>query len=243
MKSGFNALISVADKSNLDKIAKYLEKINCNIISTGGTYDYLKDLNITNLKRVSDITNSPEILDGRVKTLHPIIYGGILAKRDNKKHISEIEDMSGILIDIVICNLYPFEKTLKNPDSTHQEIIEMIDIGGPALLRSSAKNYLSVTAVCDINDYKNFVNEMNSNKGNTSIQFREKMAKKIETEYEIDKLDGIKISIDENTWSLIRKSNTEDIIRISTESNDRQLLEKIQSEMIKKVECCYEEIK
>ena len=170
MKSGFNALISVADKSNLDKIAKYLEKINCTIISTGGTYDYLKDLNITNLKRVSEITNSAEILDGRVKTLHPIIYGGILAKRDSKKHMSEIESISGLLIDIVICNLYPFEKTLKNPNSTHQEIIEMIDIGGPTMIRASAKNYDSVLTIVDPKDYDLLLNnEIKDHNSHSSI--------------------------------------------------------------------------
>jgi phosphoribosylaminoimidazolecarboxamide formyltransferase/IMP cyclohydrolase len=170
MKSGFNALISVADKSNLDKIAKYLEKINCTIISTGGTYDYLKDLNISNLKRVSEITNSAEILDGRVKTLHPIIYGGILAKRDNKKHMSEIESISGLLIDIVICNLYPFEKTLKNPNSTHQEIIEMIDIGGPTMIRASAKNYDSVLTIVDPKDYDLLLNnEITDHDSHSSI--------------------------------------------------------------------------
>ena len=109
MKDKLNALISVYDKSNLDKIAAYLNTLNCNIISTGGTYKYLSKLNLNNLQKVSDITQSPEILDGRVKTLHPVIHGGILAKRDNQKHMSEIKNMPGILIDIVICNLYPFE--------------------------------------------------------------------------------------------------------------------------------------
>ena len=97
MKDKLNALISVYDKSNLDKIAAYLNTLNCNIISTGGTYKYLSKLNLNNLQKVSDITQSPEILDGRVKTLHPVIHGGILAKRDNQKHMSEIKNMPGIL--------------------------------------------------------------------------------------------------------------------------------------------------
>ena len=103
MKHKLNALISVYDKSNLDKIAAYLNTLNCNIISTGGTYKYLSKLNLNNLQKVSDITQSPEILDGRVKTLHPLIHGGILAKRDNQKHMSEIINMPCVFLISDIC--------------------------------------------------------------------------------------------------------------------------------------------
>ena len=149
-----NVLISVSDKSNLDKIAKFLDNLNCNIISTGGTYNYLKDIKIQNLSKVSEITKSPEILDGRVKTLHPLIHGGILAKRNNKKHLDEINNMSGLFIDMVIVNLYPFEETLSNTQNTHEQIIEMIDIGGPTLIRAAAKNYESVAVLVNPNKYE-----------------------------------------------------------------------------------------
>ena len=161
MKQKLNVLISVSDKTNLDKIAHYLSDENCNLISTGGTFQYLEKLNLKNLKKVSEITKNPEILDGRVKTLHPIIHGGILAKRNNQKHMDEINDLSGIFIDIVICNLYPFEDTLKNIKSTEEEIIEMIDIGGPAMIRAASKNFASVITLVDPADYKLLMNNKN----------------------------------------------------------------------------------
>ena len=166
-----NVLISVSDKSNLDKIAKCLDNLNCNIISTGGTYNYLKDIKIQNLSKVSEITKSPEILDGRVKTLHPLIHGGILAKRNNKKHLDEINNMSGLFIDMVIVNLYPFEETLSNTQNTHEQIIEMIDIGGPTLIRAAAKNYESVAVLVNPNKYE-LITKITSltEKQNLSIQ-------------------------------------------------------------------------
>ena len=105
MKQKLNVLISVSDKTNLDKIAHYLSDENCNLISTGGTFQYLEKLNLKNLKKVSEITKNPEILDGRVKTLHPIIHGGILAKRNNQKHLNEINDLSGIFIDLSLIHI------------------------------------------------------------------------------------------------------------------------------------------
>ena len=166
-----NVLISVSDKSNLDKIAKFLDNLNCNIISTGGTYNYLKDIEIKNLSKVSEITKSPEILDGRVKTLHPLIHGGILAKRDNKKHLDEINNISGLFIDMVIVNLYPFEETLSNAKNTHEQIIEMIDIGGPTLIRAAAKNYESVAVLVNPNKYELITKITSlSEKQNISIQ-------------------------------------------------------------------------
>ena len=166
-----NVLISVSDKSNLDKIAKFLDNLNCNIISTGGTYNYLKNIKVKNLSKVSEITNSPEILDGRVKTLHPLIHGGILAKRNNKKHLDELNNISGLFIDMVIVNLYPFEETLLNSENTHEQIIEMIDIGGPTLIRSAAKNYESVAVLVNPNKYE-LITKITSltKKKNISIQ-------------------------------------------------------------------------
>jgi phosphoribosylaminoimidazolecarboxamide formyltransferase/IMP cyclohydrolase len=166
-----NVLISVSDKSNLDKIAKFLDNLNCNIISTGGTYNYLKNIKVKNLSKVSEITNSPEILDGRVKTLHPLIHGGILAKRNNKKHLDEINNISGLFIDMVIVNLYPFEETLLNSENTHEQIIEMIDIGGPTLIRAAAKNYESVAVLVNPNKYELITKiTASTKKKNISIQ-------------------------------------------------------------------------
>ena len=166
-----NVLISVSDKSNLDKIARFLDNLNCNIISTGGTYNHLKNIKVKNLSKVSEITNSPEILDGRVKTLHPVIHGGILAKRNNKKHLDEINNISGLFIDMVIVNLYPFEETLLNSENTHEEIIEMIDIGGPTLIRAAAKNYESVAVLVNPNKYELITKiTASTKKTNISIQ-------------------------------------------------------------------------
>ena len=166
-----NVLISVSDKSNLDKIARFLDNLNCNIISTGGTYNYLKNIKVKNLSKVSEITNSPEILDGRVKTLHPLIHGGILAKRNNKKHLDEINNISGLFIDMVIVNLYPFEETLLNSENTHEQIIEMIDIGGPTLIRAAAKNYESVAVLVNPNKYELITKiTASTKKKNISIQ-------------------------------------------------------------------------
>ena len=166
-----NVLISVSNKSNLEKIAKFLDNLNCNIISTGGTYNHLKNIKVKNLSKVSEITNSPEILDGRVKTLHPVIHGGILAKRNNKKHLDEINNISGLFIDMVIVNLYPFEETLLNSENTHEQIIEMIDIGGPTLIRSAAKNYESVAVLVNPNKYELITKiTASTKKKNISIQ-------------------------------------------------------------------------
>ena len=166
-----NVLISVSNKSNLEKIAKFLDNLNCNIISTGGTYNYLKNIKVKNLSKVSEITNSPEILDGRVKTLHPLIHGGILAKRNNKKHLDEINNISGLFIDMVIVNLYPFEETLLNSENTHEQIIEMIDIGGPTLIRAAAKNYESVAVLVNPNKYELITKiTASTKKKNISIQ-------------------------------------------------------------------------
>ena len=166
-----NVLISVSNKSNLEKIAKFLDNLNCNIISTGGTYNHLKNIKVKNLSKVSEITNSPEILGGRVKTLHPLIHGGILAKRNNKKHLDEINNISGLFIDMVIVNLYPFEETLLNSENTHEQIIEMIDIGGPTLIRAAAKNYESVAVLVNPNKYELITKvTASTKKKNISIQ-------------------------------------------------------------------------
>ena len=149
------ALISVFDKTNILELSKFLINQNIEIYSSGGTYKFLKDNNIK-VREISKYTNSPEILDGRVKTLHPKIHGGILAKRNVPKHLKELKKNKITLIDLVIVNLYPFKKTVSNK-SSFKECIENIDIGGPTLIRAAAKNFEFVTTITDPNDYKKII--------------------------------------------------------------------------------------
>ncbi len=167
------ALISVYNKSGLEYLCKNLYKNNFKFISTGSTCKKIKSLGY-NCLEVSKITNFKEILDGRVKTLNPKIYGSILFKRDNSKHIEEFKQLKTPIIDIVVINLYPFEKFVQQ--NNNDEIIEMIDIGGPSLLRASSKNFKYVTTISKINDYKKLIKNLNINNGKTDIYFRKKMA-------------------------------------------------------------------
>ena len=137
------ALISVSDKHNLVPFTRQLIKLGYEIISTGGTLKVLKENNIT-VASVESVTQFPEMLDGRLKTLHPKIHGGILAKRNNKDHQKSCEEHGIDFIDLVIVNLYPFEDTISKPKTSIEEAIENIDIGGPTMIRAAAKNYLSV---------------------------------------------------------------------------------------------------
>ena len=139
MKKIKTALISVSDKNNLKPILEILKKYNIKLISSGGTYKEIKKLKF-NCLEVSDFTNSPEILEGRVKTLHPKIHAGILNKRNNKTHLNDLKKNNFENIDLVIVNFYPFEKTLEQTNN-HHKIIENIDIGGPTMVRAAAKNY------------------------------------------------------------------------------------------------------
>lgn len=152
------ALISVYDKSGILDFAKFLAENEVELISTGGTYKYLKDNNI-NVTEVSEITGFEEILDGRVKTLHPSIHGGILAIRNNPKHMNVIQEKGIKPIDMVVVNLYPFFNKV-DEDITFEEKIEFIDIGGPTMLRSSAKNFKDVVVVTDVNDYRMIMSQM-----------------------------------------------------------------------------------
>ena len=169
-----NAIISLSDKSEIKLILKILKKYNINIISSGGTSKEIKKLGYK-CSEVSEYTRSDEILDGRVKTLHPKLYAGILSKRDNKKHKNELNKNNYEEIDLVIVNFYPFEETL-NVTKNHGEIIENIDIGGPALVRASAKNYNDITVLTSPNHYKEFVIDLEKNKGSTSLEFRKKLS-------------------------------------------------------------------
>ena len=164
------ALISVFDKTNISNIAKFLISQNIEIYSSGGTYKHLKENNIKVIE-ISKYTNSPEILDGRVKTLHPKVHGGILANRNLPKHLKELKKNKINLIDLVIVNLYPFKKTVASK-SSFKECIENIDIGGTTLIRASAKNFEFVATITNPNDYKKFIDEMKKNKNHISTKTR-----------------------------------------------------------------------
>ena len=174
MKNINNALISVSDKKNLKPLLKILKKYKIKIISSGGTYKEIKKLKF-NCVEVSDFTNSPEILEGRVKTLHPKIHAGILNKRDSKNHLKDLKKNNYENIDLVIVNFYPFEKTLNNTNN-RKKIIENIDVGGPTMVRAAAKNYNDVTVITSPNQYLELIDELSKHKGSTSLKFREKQS-------------------------------------------------------------------
>ncbi len=171
------ALISVYDKTGIVEFAKELVLLGWNIVSTGGSYKTLKEASIPVLE-VEDVTNFPEILDGRVKTLNPYIHGGLLYIRGNAEHESKIKEMNIIPIDMVVNNLYPFEETIKKENVTEVDIIENIDIGGPSMIRAAAKNYKSVTVIVDPIDYSPIIEELKI-LDNTSIETRRKLARKV----------------------------------------------------------------
>ena len=174
------ALISVSDKNKLKLILGILNKFKIKIISSGGTYKEIKRLGYQ-CKEVSKFTNSSELLEGRVKTLHPKIHAGILNKRNNKSHKKQMVLNKYECIDLVIVNFYPFEETLKKTKNK-KKIIENIDIGGPTLVRSAAKNYSDVTVVTNIDQYRELIDELQKNKGSTSIEFRQKLSEEAFTE-------------------------------------------------------------
>ena len=158
------ALISVSDKTGVLDLAKALHKFDVEILSTGGTAKLLRDNNIP-VKEVSEYTGFPEILDGRVKTLHPKIHGGLLALRDNPAHMQKLIEHGIGLIDMAVVNLYPFEQTIRKPGAGLEEAIENIDIGGPSMLRSAAKNHRSVAVVCNPARYGEVISELKKNNG------------------------------------------------------------------------------
>ncbi len=169
------ALISVSEKDKLNDILKVLNKYKINIISSGGTFKRIRSLGYKCLE-VSDYTKFPEILEGRVKTLHPRIHSGILFKRDKNSHKKLVKKMNIKGIDLVITNFYPFKK-IASKKNNHNKIIENIDIGGPTLARSAAKNYKDVTVITKIEQYKELIKELIFFKGGTSFKFRQKMSR------------------------------------------------------------------
>ena len=168
------ALISVSNKENLKPLLTILKKYNIEILSSGGTYKKIKNFKYKTIE-ISNFTDSPEILDGRVKTLHPKIHGGILNKRDNKKHLKDVKNNKIKNIDLVIVNFYPFEEVIKKK-LNHQNILENIDIGGPTMVRAAAKNYNDVTVITSLNQYDELINELKKNHGCTTLEFRKKMS-------------------------------------------------------------------
>jgi phosphoribosylaminoimidazolecarboxamide formyltransferase/IMP cyclohydrolase len=171
------ALISVSDKTGIVDFAKELAALGIEIISTGGTKKILAEANVP-VMGVSEVTGFPEILEGRVKTLHPFIHGGLLAKRDDAEHLKQMEEQNIAPIDIVCVNLYPFQQTIAKPDVTVEDAIENIDIGGPTMLRSAAKNHDYVTVIVDSMDYEQVITELKAD-GKTTQETRRKLAAKV----------------------------------------------------------------
>jgi phosphoribosylaminoimidazolecarboxamide formyltransferase/IMP cyclohydrolase len=171
------ALISVSDKTNIVEFSKSLVELGYEIISTGGTKKKLEEAGINPIG-ISDITKFPEMMDGRVKTLHPNIHGGLLALRNNDKHVLQAKENGIEFIDMVVVNLYPFKETVAKPDVTFMDAIENIDIGGPSMLRSAAKNFEDVTVICDVNDYDNVINELKEH-GNTTAETKKRLSAKV----------------------------------------------------------------
>ena len=175
------ALISVTDKTGIVEFAHALvENFGVEVISTGGTAKVLEEASIP-VTPIEEFTGFPEMMDGRVKTLHPKVHGGLLARRDSKKHMAEAEEHGIKMIDLVCVNLYEFEKTVAQPDVTFEDAIEHIDIGGPSMLRSAAKNNDSVTVVCDPADYDAILEEMHVHGGATTKNTRRRLAAKVYT--------------------------------------------------------------
>ena len=174
MKKIKSALISLSDKSNLKPLLQILKKNNVKIISSGGTFKKIKQLGF-NCLEVSKFTGSNEILNGRVKTLHPKIHAGILNKRDQKSHQKDLKKNNYENIDLVIVNFYPFEQTSEHTKN-HKKIIEKIDIGGPTMVRAAAKNYIDVTVITSPNQYIKLIDQLKKNKGSTSLEFRKEMS-------------------------------------------------------------------
>ena len=171
------ALVSVSDKTGLVEFVKGLVDCGYEIISTGGTKRALEAAGIHPIG-ISDVTGFPEIMDGRVKTLHPKVHGALLCVRSNPDHVHQLQELGIEYIDLVCVNLYPFKETVLKPGVTHEEIIENIDIGGPSMLRSASKNYQSIPVLCDPKDYDKVLEEIRENH-ETTLETRERLAAKV----------------------------------------------------------------
>jgi len=171
------AFISVSNKAGVDHIAKGLKRFKFDIVSTGGTAEFLRKKGVKVIE-VQELTGYPKMLDGRVKSLHPAVFSGILADRSKKSHMKDLKNFKIRPIDVVVCNLYPFEEVTSRPKFTHEEAIENIDIGGPCMVRAAAKNYKDVTILVDPADYETVLKEMKKKGGKLSPQTREMLASK-----------------------------------------------------------------
>ncbi len=171
------ALISLTDKSGIEDFARTLQELGVEILSTGGTAKKLRESGIK-VMDVSDFTGFPEMLDGRVKTLHPKVHGGILAQKDNPEHLRQMAEHGLKPIDLIAVNLYAFDKTVADPACALANAIENIDIGGPTMLRAAAKNYRDVTVLVDPADYPQVISEMRAT-GNTTLKTRFRLARKV----------------------------------------------------------------
>ncbi|MBU1206605.1 MAG: IMP cyclohydrolase [Proteobacteria bacterium] len=172
------AIISLSDKSGIQEFAKELQAFNVEILSTGGTAKVLRESGLK-IADISEYTGFPEMLDGRVKTLHPKVHGGLLGIRGNPEHVKKMNEHGIQPIDMVVINLYPFEATLAKPNCTLEEAIENIDIGGPSMLRAGAKNYPYVTVIVDPTDYRPILAEMKQSGGGVSKETNFRLAKKV----------------------------------------------------------------
>jgi len=177
MKKAERALISLTDKSGIEVFAGELAKLGIEILSTGGTAKKMRDHGIK-VKDVSEFTGFPEMLDGRVKTLHPKVHGGILAQKNNPDHLRQMQEHGLQAIDIVAVNLYAFDKATADPNCTLANAIENIDIGGPTMLRAAAKNFQDVTVIVDPADYPVVIEEVKAH-GNTTLKTRFRLCAKV----------------------------------------------------------------
>lgn len=171
------ALVSVSDKTGIVDFCRELSQLGVEIISTGGTKNLLSKEGVPVIG-ISDVTGFPEILDGRVKTLHPVVHSGLLAVRDSEEHQAQMKELGLDYIDLVVVNLYPFQETIAKPDVTYEDAIENIDIGGPTMLRSAAKNHAFVSVVVDAADYGAVLEEVRAN-GDTTLETRKRLAAKV----------------------------------------------------------------
>src|SRR5450432_3737913 len=170
------AILSVTDKTGLVEFAQQLVSMDVELVSTGGTAKLLREAGLS-VKDISELTGFPEMLDGRVKTLHPMVHGGILHRRENPAHVSSIEEHGIVPIDMIVVNLYAFEKTAAKPGVHFEEIIENIDIGGPSMIRSAAKNFQDVAVVTSPADYTAIADEL-SKSGELSVNTKWRLAQK-----------------------------------------------------------------
>lgn len=219
------ALLSVSDKQGIVQLAEELDKFGVEIISTGGTARALRKSGL-NVTEVSDVTGFPEMMDGRVKTLHPKIHGAFLALRDNAEHIEAMETHGIVPIDLIVVNLYPFEKTIEKEDVSLEEAVEQIDIGGPAMIRSASKNWRDVAVVTDPRLYSKIIIEINETEGSLSLETRRSLAALAFSHtsyYDLIISDYLSDQLNEEEFALIEEfhpASGEEIFRIFSEMED-----------------------